>query len=334
MALFDLTGMRKKMLLLLIPWVMVYFLSCSPVKELEMDVLEPAEISFPDDVFTLAFLIPGPKVKVNSRNQYQLDSIPENEFWKGIRDVAENSPRFNVNSLSLIGEYTDSLPEDTLDWHIVTGITDSVNVDMLVVMHPFTMVDSLKRKMVAKYNYEGYYYLYKIHSKATWRIYHPEKMKVLSDKNYDESYVWESLTDEWGAVIRLIDLRQAFSSAAYWSGHDIGQIMFPYWVKENRFYYIRGNRYFRQARDYVNQNNWQRAISIWKKNFKLNDPGAAYRAAHNIAFACEMMGKVELAIEWAENALDIMHKSQTRRYLHLLREREKKLEQIDQQMPI
>ncbi|MFW6101956.1 MAG: DUF6340 family protein, partial [Bacteroidota bacterium] len=153
--------------------------------------------------------------------------------------------------------------------------------------------------------------------------------------SYKEKFVWEGLgSTEKEAIRKLVDINRAFSSAAYWSGNDIGHTLFPYWVEQERFYFIRGNRYFRRARDHVENNNWQKAIDIWKKNFKLNSEDAAYRAAHNIAFACEMLGKIDLAIEWAEKALDIGYAKRSREYLDTLRERKEKLDKIDEQMPL
>ncbi|MBS3773735.1 MAG: DUF6340 family protein [Bacteroidales bacterium] len=316
--------------------LMVFILfSCSPIREMNTDVLEPAGISFPEDVYSVGILMPEPEVTINTRTYDEIEATPGKELWTGITDIAAISPRFNVRALNLLEEYTDTIRKDTVEWSRVKRITDSIDVDALMVFHRIKFSDSLEREIVYDYDYEGFYFVYQIHSLVEWKIYEPTSQSIFNEHTYEEQFVWEALGgNEREAIRELVGINEAFSSAAYWSGNDIGHILFPYWIEESRFYYIRGNRYFRHAREEVENNNWQKAIDIWKKNFKLNSEDAAYRAAHNIAFACEMLGKIDLAIEWAEKALDIGYTKRTSDYLDKLQERKEKLEKIDQQMPI
>ncbi len=309
--------------------------SCSPIRKMNTDVLEPAEFKFPDDVYSLAFLMPEPQVVINTRTYDEIDATPDKDLWAGITDIASISPRFNVNSFKLLDSYKDTIRQDTLDWDEVRHVADSLDVDALVVLHQLKFSDSLEREIVYDLDYSEIYFVYEVHSLVDWKIYDPRKQSIINKDVYKEKFVWESLGDnEREAIRRLVDISEAYSSAGYWSGNDIGHLMFPYWVEEQRFYYLRGNKYFRRARDEVENDNWQKAIDIWKKNFKLESEDAAFRAAHNIAFACEMLGKIDLAIEWAEKALDIAYTKRTEEYLDTLRERKEKLEKLDQQMPL
>lgn len=308
---------------------------CASVDKIKMDVLEPAEIRFPDDVYSMAVLMPEPEIIINTRTYDEIDANPKSDLWTGITDIASISPRFNAKAIKLIQEYNDSIRSDTMQWNTVNHLTDSMNVDALIVMHQVTLEDSLDREVVYEYNYSGYYFVYQIHSSIEWRIYDPRNQSIFNENSYKEKYVWESYADDEQEAIReLVNIREAFASAAYWTGVDVGHILFPYWEEASRFYYIRGNKYFRKAADQADKENWQQAIDIWKKNFKLNDDVAAYRAAHNIAFACEMLGKIDMAINWAEKALQIGESKRTREYLEILKERKDKLEKIDEQMPI
>ncbi|MGM0529882.1 MAG: DUF6340 family protein [Bacteroidota bacterium] len=325
----------KKLVAIGIFLIFFFLWSCSPIRKMNTDVLEPAEISFPDDVYSMAFLMPEPEVVINTRTYDEIDARPGKELWTGITDIAAISPRFNVNSFKLLEEYTDTIRQDTIEWTQVKRITDSIDVDALMVLHQIEFSDSLEREIAHDFDYEGFYFVYEIYSIVEWKIYDPRSQTIFNEHTYEEKFVWEAFGgDEREAISQLVDINEAFSSAAYWSGNDMGHILFPYWVEESRVYYIRGNKYFRRARDQVEKNNWQNAIDIWKKNFKLDSKEAAYRAAHNIAFACELLGKIDLAIEWAEKALDIEYTKHTRDYLDKLQERKEKLEKIDKQMPI
>lgn len=325
----------KKFVLIAISLLLLILWSCSPVQKMNTDVLEPAKITFPDDVYTLAFLMPEPEVIINTRTYDEIDATPGKDLWTGITDIAATSPRFNVNAFKLLDEYTDTIRQDTMEWSQVKQITDSTDVDALMVLHQVEFSDRLKREIVFDFGYEGLYFVYEVHSVLEWKIYDPRTQSIFNEHTYEEKFVWEAVGDnEREAINKLVGINEAFSSAAYWSGNDMGHILFPYWVEESRFYYVRGNKYFRRAKDQVEKNNWQNAIDIWKKNFKLDSEDAAYRAAHNIAFASEMLGNIDLAIEWAEKALNIAYTQKTRDYLNKLRERKEKLEKVDEQMPI
>ena len=322
-------------ILLLGVFLLIAGAGCNPVRKITTDVLEPAKIAFPDDVFSVGYLMDEPRLVVNTRTNREAKVDARQQFWTGLMDLAVNSPRFNPRSLQLIEYSNDSLPQDTLDWKQVEHITDSLDLDALAVFHEFTFSDSLDRKVVYEFENSAYYFIYKVNAKMLWRIYEPRKRRIISEYTYEEQYVWESASpDEREAIRNLVDLDRAYRLSAYWAGYDSGQILFPYWEEKNRFYYVRGSRNFRQAKDYVEEKNWPKAIELWKKSFNRGSKELARRAAFNIAFACEMMGKIDLALEWANRAQEIQYMPRVEEYLQTLRERRQKLDKLDEQMPI
>jgi len=317
----------------------VFFLwagtGCSPVKKITTDVLEPAEIAFPDDIFSLGYLMDEPRLVVNTRANRKAKVDARQEFWTGLMDVAVNSPRFNPRSLRLIEYSNDTLSADTLAWEQVEQITDSLDLDALAVFHRFSFSDSLKRQVVYEFESSSYYFIYAINARVHWRIYAPRSRRIINEYTYKEEYIWESASPyEREAIRNLVDLDRAFQLAAYWAGYDSGHILFPYWEEKERFYYGKGSRNFRQARDHVEDKNWEKAIELWKKSFNRGSEELARRASFNIAFACEMMGKIELALEWANKAQEIQYTPRVEKYIQTLRERRQKLDTLDEQMPI
>ena len=308
--------------------------ACSPVSKIETDVLEPAEMAFPGDVYSVGYLIGEPHLEVNTRTN-EIDVDARQQFWTGLMDVANTSPRFNPRSLRLVEPSKDSIPSDTLSWQMVKHWTDSLDLDALAVMHRFSLYDSLKRKLVFDLGASNYYFIYQVHAQVQWRIYDPAQRRIFHEHEYEEQFVWESASPQEREAIRgIVDLDRAFRLSSYWSGYDIGRIMFPYWVTESRSYFSGGSRNFRNARDYVEQNQWQNAIDLWKKSFKSNNEQLAFRAAYNIAFALEMLGKIDQAIEWLKRAQQIQFHNKTQEYLEILHQRQQKLDKLDEQMPI
>jgi len=310
--------------------------ACSPVSKINTDVLEPAGMSFPEEVYSVGFLLGEPRMVVNTRTNDRPDDVDgRQQFWTGLMDVAMNSPRFNPRSLYLVEPTGDTIPSDTLSWQALEHWTDSLDLDALAVLHQFRLSDSLRRKLVFDYGTSNYYFIYKVNARIHWRIYDPRNRMMVHEQKYDEEFVWESAAPEERQALRdLVGLDRAYRLSSYWSGYDIGQILFPYWVSETRSYYSRGSRNFRDARDYVRENRWQDAIDLWKKSFKRSNDELAHRAAYNIAFALEMLGKVDKAIDWLNRAQEIQYRKKTREYLDILEQRREKLNQLDEQMPI
>ena len=309
---------------------------CSPIRKMKTDVLEPAEMVFPDEVFTVGYVVPSPLMQVNTRTgspQPNVDATQQ--FWTGLMDVAVNSPRFNPRSLKLLDTSGVTTSSDTLSRAQVRHISDSLGLDAVALVHPFILSDSLEREIMYDYGSASFYFIYQVQAKIHWKLYHPGKQKIVNQSQYDEEFVWESVgATERDAIHRLIGLNRAFRLSAYWAGYDMGQIMFPFWEEQTRTYYARGSRNFREARDYVEQNQWQKAIDLWKKSFTRPNKELARRAAYNIGFALEMMGKIDQAIRWINRAQEIQYHKKAAEYLEILRERQEKLQQLDRQMPI
>jgi hypothetical protein len=327
--------MVRTLSIILLGGLLLIGAGCSTVKQINTDVLEPAGVAFPENVFSVGYLVQEPELIINSRANRRPDINARQQFWTGLMDVAVNSPRFNTRSLRLINHNEDSLSADTPDWNEVERLTDSLDLDALALIHHFSLEDSLKRELIFDYTTTTYYYIYEVNATVWWRIYEPQSKSVISDSTYREEYIWEAASeDKREAVYQLVDLDRAYRLSAYWSGYDIGQMLFPYWKQTERFYYIRGNKTFRRAREYVKNEQWEKAIEEWKKNFTGANQESARRAAHNIAFACEMLGKIDLAIQWAERAQNIRYDKKEAEYLDLLHERKEKLKRVDQQMPL
>lgn len=309
--------------------------ACSPVSKIQTEVLEPAAMAFPEQVYTVGYLVGEPHIEVNTRTKARPDVDARQQLWTGMMDVASTSPRFNPNGLRLLEPSSDTLSADTLSWQVVEHWTDSLDLDALAVMHRFSLSDNLEKDLVFDFGASTYYFIYKVNAIVEWKLYDPVQRKIFDQQQYDEQFVWESAaSQEREALRQMVSLDRAFRLSSYWSGYDIGQIMFPYWVTETRSYYKRGSRNFRQARDYVEQDQWEEAIDLWRESFQRSSEELAYRAAYNIAFALEMLGEIDQAIEWLKRARQIKYHKKTEEYLEILQQRKDKLNKLDEQMPI
>ena len=309
---------------------------CSPVKEIETETLQPANVSFPEHFKRIAFIFSYPENEFNLVDQenFQNDILEEVKF--GIAEITDNSPRFlpenillfNLSELNLV----DST--DSIDTKKLYNIADSLQVDGVIFLQRFSLDNRLKKEF-NNYDYADEYYLnLKITAKAKWKIFSRQKSDFIDSYVYKENYIWESLDNsKIEAIAKLPDYHESFKEAAYWTGYDYADRIFPIWDKNRRVYYARGNDVMKMAQEKVEQNNWKEAIRLWKRNLTHPEDEMISRSAYNIAFAMEMMGEIDLAMKWAKKAYEINDKKRAMEYYKLLKQRKEELSKLENQLP-
>ena len=312
----------------------VTVIGCSPIKEIETETLQPANISFPKHFQRIGFFFSYPEndFELVNKENFKEDVIEELKI--GIAEITTNSPRFLPDDILLynISEFETYLKKDTLDIASLDHIADSLLLDGLIILHDFTL-DSRLENEYNSYS-EEYYLNFKITSKADWKIYDKYGNKFIDSFSYKEQYVWDALArTKQEALVRMPDYDDTFLEAAYWTGHDYASRAFPVWEKNERVYYARGNDIMKSASEKVENNNWKEAITLWKRNLSHYDDELVSRTAYNIAIAFEMMGKIDLAIKWAQKAYEINSKKRALEYYKLLKERKEELSELDEQLP-
>ncbi|MGM0496488.1 MAG: DUF6340 family protein [Bacteroidota bacterium] len=313
---------------------LVLLAGCSPIKEVETETLQPAEITFPAHFSNIAFILSYPDNEFELVNKESFKDNILKELKYGIADITDNSPRFlpgnillfNPSELNIV-ESTDSIGTDKLYY-----IADSLQVDGLIFLQKFSLDSRLKKEY--NYDYGEYYLNFKITSKASWKIFSRLETEFIDSFDYSEKYVWESLSSsEINAIAKLPDYPDSFKEAAYWTGYDYANRIFPIWETNKRVYYARGNKVMRSAKEKVENNNWKEAIRLWKRNLSHPEDEMISRSAYNIALAMEMMGKIDLAMKWAKKAYEINNKQRAMQYYEDLKQRKEEMSKLENQLP-
>ena len=195
---------------------------CSPIKNIETETLQPAEISFPKHFERIGFLFSYPKNDFDLVDKKNFKEDVLKELKIGIAEITNKSPRFLPDDIFLynISEFESSFKEDTLNIATLDHIADSLLLDGLIILHDFNLENRLKKEYSYSYS-EEYYLNFRITSKAKWKIYDKFRNKFVDSFAYEEQYVWEALAStKREALIRLPDYDETFLEAAYWTGHD------------------------------------------------------------------------------------------------------------------
>ncbi len=165
-----------------------------------------------------------------------------------------------------------------------------------------------------------------------WRIY-SKTGQVEDEYLLKDTLMWYSMggTEDiaWYFLPETEVILNELASAV---GTGFSEKIVPVWTDVNRIYYHRGSSKMNMAAKLVRENSWDEAARIWQKVAETENPGIASKAAFNMALACELSDKLELALTWINKAWTIKNNDLAVRYSRILRDRVKKSETVDQQL--
>jgi len=87
----------------------------------------------------------------------------------------------------------------------------------------------------------------------------------------------------------------------------------------------------KEAARLVRFSNWKAAAEKWNKLSTSSDPKVARRASMNMALAAEQTGDIDLALQWAERAVQ-MGDRRAPRYVQILQQRKWQNDKLKEQM--
>ena len=123
------------------------------------------------------------------------------------------------------------------------------------------------------------------------------------------------------------------SESSYWAGKKYGARIAPLWYDNvKRSYYVSGNKNMRRANANVKKEQWQDAIELWRNAANHPNRKVASRACYNLALACEIEDKIDLAFEWIKKSDNLYYNTRTDAYYKILKKRLQNIEKLNKQM--
>lgn len=305
-----------------------FITSCVEYKVINIQTIKPAEISLPKDFsqpMVVASIYKGIEGVEESMAQAALDSIAGTEAVLVLTESLSDSPWFQGLTIPTHVHYRDDTSPYILPfaWAAVEEITKDHNADLLISL------DYIKvEPKVNQYDYwEGYLQLYygslteRVY--AYWRIYDLNNKKILGEYLYRDTLIWDK-SDYRRVKVgdQLPGFFSAVSYCGYLTGSEYAKKIAPSWMNEQRLYYIKGSNEMQVAAQYADSSQWIDAANQWQKVIKnpKTKPKLAAQAAFNMAFANEMLGSFDVAVEWLNESkkfYSLEHESWYRRILEL-----------------
>lgn len=321
-------------------WI-VSLSSCKTTSVVPIRVYDPPEVKFPDSTYHITLVnrlyFPIAKESYNKRKKNRIDSlvinnIAQNKLFEGIKDALYSFELIDtVTIVQKSRELKDSLNFDIelkpLSWDTIGAISDRnssnvvISLDGLIIKSLYSSEPAISFGTDINLLFSKICKL-KIYLSALFRMYDPEKKHLMEKYCYSDTIFWESTGMTTLTALRnLPSKKDAISEAAYWSGFYYGERLIPQWQEVDRFYFISGHPYLREAAILANEEKWLDAAKIWKALAYRPDNKIASRAALNMALVSEMYDNLDAALNWAKKSYSLDKKESVEQYIKVLQER-------------
>lgn len=135
---------------------------------------------------------------------------------------------------------------------------------------------------------------------TSWSVHYPNKTSPQM-KQFTDEFSWESKS-----VGELPSRYNALVDACILTGSNVADRMIPRWEKQDRYFYTSSKKLMQQAMDSVAHRSWGGAITLWKKAAsEYKQPRNQYQIYNNIGIAYEILGDIDNALRYGQQALDI-----------------------------
>ncbi|GAB1405083.1 hypothetical protein MASR1M74_22620 [Lentimicrobium sp.] len=271
------------------------------------------------------------------------DKEAARECLYGLASGLNNGPRFTaviISDADLRGSGRRQFPE-FLDWEVVDEFCSRYRVDALIALEIFDSNTALRESSAdvervvdkKKIKVKEYYVDALMNVNSGFTIYQPEGRKINDRNLFTDEMSWRGTGDSKDqALARLPSKRRALNQAAAFAGDQYARRISPAWITDSREFYRKANDDFKEAAKWVKRDQWEKAIIIWKKYTKDQDPKIAGRANYNMAVASEVEGNLSLAEEWARRAWSEYGLKKAKNYIPILQTRQYELDRLKQQM--
>jgi len=258
------------------------------------------------------------------------DKLASDEAIKGVFDGIKNKSHVNIiipDSLRLYGTGTRLTP-DVLKWEKVNEICKKSDADVLLVLETFdsnsdiviaTAVDQVTSVLKSGKPNSRLPNKARVNVRSYWRLYDPYNKTIIDQ--YQQNYY-----TDFDFVNGILPLN-ALPETAYAAGYDYISRLLPSYYRVKRDMYKKGkgrdSNVFDAGWRRTEVAKWEEAIDIWTEIAENSNSESAGRAALNIAVSYEVLGKTELALQWAQRAYEDYGDKLGRNYAKILLRRKR-----------
>ncbi len=344
----------RKLVYSVIALFVIFLSSCTSMLYTGIDVLRPAKVTFDKEAKSVLILN-------NSVAQPQSYGHTNELLGEKKKNVLVNTDSLAIFCLSVVNE--EFIKNDFFnDTHLVLNSVNTANgfliasppnsdtLRLLSQKYNADVVLSLDRIKVNDrvsdyYDEDGNYFYAVLEAdfESSWTVSYPHLNKSQS-YNFKDTIYWDSESyQRKKALSALPDRYNALIDGALYVGQNTIKKLVPWWDKEDRYFFMTGNKFMKQGMDSVYVKNWKSAIEIWKNGTLKAGISTQAKLYYNIAVAYEITGDMVRASENVKKALDLYesapvmdfnHYLTIRQYDETIEKRKTEIELINRQLGI
>ena len=306
---------------------------CQSIEQLTIDYMEPAKVSFPDELKKVGIVNNVPENLPNrlSRSFTDTPDVESNglshktTYYNGLTSYAMESLAHAIADEeyfeqvvicdSVLRANDTQLQAGGLSMDEVNYLINYLDVDVLLSL------ESLQLREVRDYLYSPDFGLYigtaNVAVRPILNIYLPGRETQVATINMTDSIYWDEVGNSLTYVKNhLISQEEMLKQASDYAGALPVKNLLPHWESANRFFFTNGNLKVRDGVVYARENEWDKAAELWEQAYAgTKNKKKQFYAAYNLALAYEMMDDMEKAYQWINTALEKSQGNSTNQFL-------------------
>ncbi len=283
----------------------------------EFEVLEPANVSFPDQVHRLVFLNRAPispyiwdeanREELGAKELVLLDTLIINNLYRGVQNVVRHSPLTRFHMPIWLNDRrvdTFALEDRILTRREVDNVCDTIGGDAII---------SLEYYFAGLKQHFDYYKdapdevqnsYYEAYNRLKWNIHLPGSPRPFNSYVTVDTLFFPLVQN--GTVVESnVSGLEMVQELFYDSGFKYGTYLVPVWNMASRTLYRGMEDSLKRAVKHTDVGDWESAYFIWKDLTKSVDSTLAAKAWHNLAIYYELEDELDSASIMVDRSLSL-----------------------------
>jgi hypothetical protein len=325
--------------------------SCISTRTLVIDIPQPAAGELPENIQSLTLVTQAVDEKFTNldsdslqnifyKQRFNLDTViydlqAADTTLKALGELLFESGRYDyvIPENRFLDSPGTSLLAKEIPWEKVEELCETFQTDAVLSL------DHLKTRVITSFDNESFFDPFqggfnsaaragmKIQYETLFRVYDPAQEKVHLRQFITDTLYWEDADVSARSLFnRFTPVKQALTETGIVIALELTDKIAIRWRPERRTYFIKGNSELRQANQIAQSGDWQTAVEKWKEIAEnAGSKTLKSKAQLNVALGYEILGNIDLAIQWGLNSYNTMYRPLTYEYLETLKRRKNEL---------
>ena len=306
---------------------------CQSLEQFSIDYMEPAKVSFPDELKKVGIVnnVPNDLPNRLSRSFTDTPNMESNglshttTYYNGLASYAIESLAHSIADEeyfeqvvicdSVLRANDTQLQAGGLSLQEVNSLTNYLDVDVLLSLESLQMREV--RDLLYSPEFGAYIGAVNVAVRPILNIYLPNRDTPVATINMTDSIYWDEVGNSLTYVKNhLISQEEMLKQASDYAGSLPVKNLLPHWENAPRFFFTNGNLKVRDGVVYARENEWDKAAELWEQAYAgTKSTKKQFYAAYNLALAYEMMDDIDKAYQWINTAVEKSHGNSTNQFL-------------------